>query len=79
MVVADFSGKNPNVFYEAGTAHTLGKTVVPLAQSIEELPSDLRHHRAIIYANNGEGLAKMSVELEKRLSDLFPQPAPFGV
>lgn len=25
IVVVDFSGKNPNVFYEAGIAHTLGK------------------------------------------------------
>lgn len=72
VVVADFSGKNPNVFYEVGIAHTLGKTVVPMVQHIDDLPSDLRHHRAIIYVNNGEGLAKMAGELEKRLQDLFP-------
>lgn len=79
VVVADFSGKNPNVFYEVDIAHTLGKTVIPLAQHIDELPSDLRHHRAIIYANNGEGLTRMTEALEMRLRELFPNPLPSGL
>jgi hypothetical protein len=29
IVVCDFTGMNPNVFYEAGIAHTLGKHVDP--------------------------------------------------
>lgn len=65
IVVVDFSGKNENVFYEAGIAHTLGKNVISLTQNIESIPFDLRHHRHIIYLNNGEGLR----DLEKRLAD----------
>jgi len=30
VVVVDFTGKNPNVMYETGIAHTLGKHVVPI-------------------------------------------------
>ena len=32
VVVIDCSGKNPNVMYEMGIAHTLGKHVVPITQ-----------------------------------------------
>ena len=32
VVVCDLSGKNANVFYEAGIAHTLGKDVILITQ-----------------------------------------------
>ena len=32
IVVCDFTGQNPNVFYEAGIAHTLGRAVPHLAE-----------------------------------------------
>lgn len=67
IVIVDFSGKNPNVMYETGIAHTLGKTVVPLAQVVLDIPSDMVHHRALIYLKNGEGLAKLELDLVKKL------------
>ncbi|NLS07652.1 hypothetical protein HGP14_30805 [Rhizobium sp. P32RR-XVIII] len=70
IVVCDFSGKNPNVFYEAGIAHTLGKHVVPITQSGDDIPADLRHHRYLTYLNNGEGLAQLEANLGIRLRGL---------
>jgi hypothetical protein len=70
IVVCDFSEENTNVFYETGIAHTLGKHVVPIAQSIKELPFDLKHHRAIIYPNNNEGHELLEARLGERLSFL---------
>ncbi|RMR36780.1 hypothetical protein ALP36_04298 [Pseudomonas syringae pv. coriandricola] len=67
IVIVDFSGKNPNVMYETGIAHTLGKTVVPLAQVVQDIPSDMVHHRALIYLKNGEGLQKLERELIQKL------------
>lgn len=67
IVVVDFSNKNPNVMYETGIAHTLGKTVIPIAQSIQDIPSDMVHHRALIYHNNGEGLQYLQRELSEKL------------
>lgn len=55
IVVCDFSSRNPNVFYEAGIAHTLGRQVIPIVQRVDDIPFDLRHHRHIVYLNNGEG------------------------
>ncbi len=70
IVVCDFSGKNPNVFYEAGIAHMLGRHVVPITQSQDDVPFDLRHHRYIPYLNNGEGLAALAAQLSPRLATL---------
>jgi len=50
IVVADCTGRNPNVFYEIGLAHTIGKRVILLAQSGEDIPFDLRHLRFILYS-----------------------------
>ena len=70
IVVCDFSGKNPNVFYEAGIAHTLGKHVVPITQSEQDIPFDLQHHRYAKYLNNGEGLETLRQELYTRFVTL---------
>lgn len=67
IIIVDFSGKNPNVMYETGIAHTLGKVVVPLAQVVNDIPSDMVHHRALIYLKNGEGLQALEEELAKKL------------
>ena len=48
-VVADLSGKNPNVMYLAGFAHGIGKKVVFLAQHLEDFPFDKAKHPVIGY------------------------------
>ena len=48
-VVADLSGKNPNVFYELGLAHAARKPVVFTSGRLEDVPFDLRHLRVIVY------------------------------
>lgn len=70
IVVCDFTGKNPNVFYEAGIAHTLGKHVVPITQSAADVPFDLNHHRYQHYHNNREGRTALTDALAKRFQSL---------
>jgi hypothetical protein len=48
-IIADCTRKNANVFYELGMAHTLGKQVILMAQSDDDVPSDIRHIRYIKY------------------------------
>jgi hypothetical protein len=67
VVVCDLSGKNPNVFYEAGIAHTLGKEVILIARSMDDVPFDLRALRCITYLNNGEGRTKLAAEVLARV------------
>lgn len=70
VVIVDFSGKNSNVFYEAGIAHTLGKDVIPITQNLNDIPFDLQHHRILTYLKNNEGLEKLEKNLEDRLKVL---------
>ncbi len=72
IVIVDFSGKNPNVMYETGIAHTLGKHVVPISQSASDVPFDLNHHRILKYLANEQGLAKLAESLAVRLRQLGP-------
>ena len=76
IVVCDFSGKNPNVFYEAGIAHTLGKHVVPITQSEQDIPFNLKHHRNAKYHNNGEGLQVLKSTLVNRFKSLAGSNVP---
>jgi hypothetical protein len=49
LVIADCTERNPNVFYEIGVAHTLGRPVVLITQNAQDVPFDLRHIRFIQY------------------------------
>lgn len=67
VVICDLSGKNPNVFYEAGIAHTLGKEVILITQNMDDVPFDLRSLRYITYLNNQEGCDKLASDILSRL------------
>lgn len=49
VLVADLSSRNPNVFYELGMAHALGKPVVLVSSNEADVPFDLHHIRVIYY------------------------------
>lgn len=73
IVIVDFSERNPNVMYETGIAHTLGKIVIPITQSLNDIPSDLGHHRALKYLPNDEGYRNLSNELYKRIKIIIDE------
>ena len=66
IVIADITGGNPNVFYEIGIAHTIGKDVILISQDIGEkdIPFDIHARRVIDYR-----LSDAQNVLAKRLSD----------
>lgn len=70
VVVCDLSGRNANVFYEAGIAHTLGKDVILISQSHDDVPFDLRYLRYIRYLNNVEGRAELAEQVMNRIATI---------
>lgn len=71
IVVCDCTGRNPNVFYEAGIAHTLGREVILITQSEADIPFDLRHLRQARYHDNGEGRAALTTALQNRMAAII--------
>lgn len=54
FIVANISGRNPNVFYELGIAHALGKDVILVARSEQDITFDLSSTQVVIYKNQEE-------------------------
>ena len=71
VVVCDCTGRNPNVFYEAGIAHTLGREVILITQNGQDIPFDLRHLRYIQYLNNAEGRGDLTAALQDRMQTIL--------
>jgi len=59
IVIAETTGRNANVFYELGIAHTLGKDVILLTQDQASIPFDLNRYRHFIYSNDPAGYLRL--------------------
>lgn len=70
VVIADLTGRNPNVLYEAGIAHSLGRDTIQIAQSEDDIPFNLRGLRSVEYTSSPEGLHTLRTLLATRLRDL---------
>lgn len=74
-VVCDFTGTNPNVFYEAGLAHAWSKSTIFIAERGTALPFDTRDEATIIYDNTDLGLKELWYKILDRLraqTELLP-------
>ena len=71
IVVCDLTDRNPNVFYEAGIGHTLGREVIIITQTEHDVPFDLRHLRHIRYSNDPQGLYNLTVALQDRIQTII--------
>ena len=78
LIVADLTGKNPNVYYELGLAHALGKSVILLIQSIEDLPFDLRSYRVVPYNTHFASIQKAKKDLLELAIGAKMESIPFG-
>lgn len=71
FIIADMTGRNPNVFYEVGYAHAHEKPCTLLTQSANDIPFDLLHHRHIVYESSIKTLKeKLSQEFKWHKDEL---------
>jgi len=68
FIVADMTGRNPNVFYELGLAHAFGKPVILITQRAEDVPFDLK---AILYIDYGGDIKKLNQKLTEMAEGLL--------
>ena len=71
IVVADITNRNANVFYELGIAHTMGKSVLIIAQGAQHIPFDLLRFRHILYEDNSEGCERLEEALGKHVTEML--------
>ena len=70
VVVADMTGRNPNVFYEVGYAHALDKIVLLLTQNSDDIPFDLKHRQHIVYSGSIDTLkSELVTKLQWAISE----------
>jgi hypothetical protein len=60
LIIANVSGRNPNVFYELGIAHAMDKTTILISEGLD-LPFDVQSKRILVYQTD-EALRKELTE-----------------
>ncbi|TBB38561.1 hypothetical protein ELH44_37005 [Rhizobium ruizarguesonis] len=71
IVVSDVSDQNPNVFYETGYAHALGKPVILVTRTSDGTAFDLRQQQQIVY---GSSIQSLRNTLENRVKFFLEHP-----
>ena len=75
VLLADLTGKNPNVLYELGLAHAIGKPVVMITQDLDDVPFDLRNLRVITYEMRDPSWASLLAEsITHSLKEVMAEP-----
>jgi hypothetical protein len=72
IVIADLTGKNPNVFYELGITHLIKQPnkVILLIQDIDTLPFDLTPFRSISYKQSIAGAKQLKQDLQNAIVEV---------
>lgn len=77
LVIVDVTENNPNVFYELGIAHTLGKNVILLAQNTDHIPFDISSYRHIIYKGDTSTYKILDEQLSNHIQNIL-EDSPTG-
>lgn len=78
IVICDCTGRNANVFYETGIAHTLGREVILITQTKQDIPFDLQHLRYVEYRDDSAGRAALSKKLALKIKNILENPKDKG-
>jgi hypothetical protein len=81
LILCEMTGRSPNVFYELGLAHAIGKPAILVSTTEEDIPFDLRHVRVIHYDTRADGWdKKLRQDIQKAAAaamvpgNLWPKP-----
>lgn len=72
VIIAEITPDNPNVFYEVGYSHAIGKPTILLCdRKRDKLPFDLSSFRTLFYENSIAGKTRVEEKLRKYLENIF--------
>jgi hypothetical protein len=71
FVIADITGRNANVLYELGIAHTLAKPVLIVSRTASDIPIDLGTRRVILYGQaGGDSNNDLGIKVSKAIKEI---------
>ena len=71
FMIADITGRNANVLYELGIAHTLAKPVLIVSRNAADIPIDLGTRRVILYGQSGGDWADdLGIKVAKAIREI---------
>lgn len=86
LVIADLTGRNPNVFYELGIVHSFARPLISIADTASNLPFDAKDERIIelgVYTTDGltyiqgeQAKNALRESLRIVLADNYVSPSP---
>jgi hypothetical protein len=86
VVIADLTGRNPNVFYELGITHSFSRPLISIADSSSSLPFDAKDERVIelgeypagglTYVQGEQAKASLQESLRLVLAADYVPPSP---
>jgi hypothetical protein len=76
FIVADVTDLNPNVMYEMGIVHSIGKPAILITQDLKKIPFDFKHLRHYDYSDNEEGFEVFRKRLKGVIIELYKTNYP---
>jgi uncharacterized protein YjbI with pentapeptide repeats len=76
FIIADLTDANPNVYYELGLAHSVGKDTISLIQHGQDVPFDQRSLRVIEYSFDGNDVLDLEPQLRESIASLEFNSSP---
>jgi hypothetical protein len=74
IVIADLSGRNPNVFYELGVRHAIRNNCILISDNLDDIPFDLRPLRTIVYQYEPASMLELKNSLEQAVREIIADP-----
>ncbi|MBF0463862.1 MAG: response regulator [Nitrospirae bacterium] len=69
LIIADMTDEDPNVFYEVGYAHAMGKDVILITQNADKIPTNLSNFVHTIYDSSKVRVLKEN--LKQKIQELL--------
>jgi hypothetical protein len=76
FIIADLTKVNPNVMYEMGIVHTIGKPSILITQDISSKPFDVSHLRQYPYEVTPSGASKFKAKPHEVIRDIYSKNYP---
>ena len=75
VLLAELTTKNANVFYELGLAHAIGKPIILVSETMDDVPFDLQQLRVLLYDKNDPAWGdKLSDGITNAITETLDSP-----